>query len=222
MCKSATKSSSNNWKFLGRLTSSLFKLMVLLIITMQLTIKAANALETDKADVDKLNVIYIIDNKKVRDLYSLTITLYGYVNDVEILNNSPLNNALISIVADGAVTNGKLKKSLLEFFSETDQQYLSELDLSDLENHNCKYIDNYKDVGQNFENTNKASSRKNLNTSLVIMNSKGWSVDVQLKCLFYGFLVSLGLEKDASIELIKTSTKNIIRQIINNGPFKDR
>lgn len=181
-------------------------LIIILSAAMMNVIALASSYAAErKLDFDTYGVAYLIEDKRVEELFYVTLEAFSYLNEVELRYKGHAKRGILAISMEGIFEDGKYSEEKLSKFSE---EIRSILELFEVGEEQC-LVSGFK--------TRERALDGNLTedlTTVAVFNNKNNTTDEQIKCLYIGVLASFGLDPKNIDDLSKMNSRQLAKKII--------
>lgn len=159
--------------------------------------------------IETHGVSYWVEEKRVEELYYVTIEAFGFLNDVAIEFDNKPKNSVIAISVENAVVDGDLNKGK---FRELHPSY-AEFLINALKGHDGSQC--FIGGVRTPDIDSKGAVVGEEQTTIVLFDNRKNTLEEQLVCLYIGTLVGLGASPDRLEFFATLDAKELAKTIIN-------
>lgn len=164
------------------------------------------------SEFEKFGVSFRLENKKTEEVFYSTVELFGYLNNREIVWNGIAKNTLLAIVESDIIVDEKIIPQKISYLGNSDKHYLLE---QRFVGEGCFLKGVEYPWREASSERAKSATTEIAKRTIVVMDSRGWSVDQQLACLGAGFLLSQGVSGSGLDVLRKQTSRELFRGIVS-------
>ncbi len=180
--------------------------LVLCVVIMNVAVAPNSLADERNLGFETYGVSYLIEDKRVEELFYVTLEAFSYINDIELKFHEETPRSILAISVKDFFVEGKIDSSKPLLFNERDKEIVSSLDVSE----GVCQIGGVKSTVYDGDGNETEYWR-----TVVLFDIEEAESETQLVCLYSGVLASFGLNFDQIEGFSNLSSKEFMKNIIN-------
>lgn len=180
-----------------------FLSIILTAAMMNVVALASSHASEGKLDFDEYGVSYLIEEKRVEEIFYVTLEAFSYLNEVELKYRGRAARSILAISVEGIFEDGGYNEEKLSRFSE---EIRSILELFEVGEKQC-LISGFKTREQSPDGTVIENWK-----TVAVFNNKKNTIDEQIKCLYMGVLISFGSDPTNIEDISMMSSRKLAKK----------